>query len=107
MAELLPAGDKIAEYDARVDPDAPPEKQKVSTFAQPVYIYICVCVCVCVFRQYSPSSTLSILNSLEFADEEKVHRLSAKINQENLACRFAGIFLFFLQSHVVLVALSN
>lgn len=28
MAELLPAGDKIAEYDARVDPDAPPEKQK-------------------------------------------------------------------------------
>jgi hypothetical protein len=46
MAELLPAGDKIAEYDARVDPDAPPEKQKVSTFAQPVYM--CV-VCVCVF----------------------------------------------------------
>jgi len=67
-----------------------------------------MCVCVCVFQQYSPSSTLSILNSLEFPDEEKVHRLSAnKINQENSACRFAGIFLFFLQSHVVLVALSN
>lgn len=103
MAELLPAGDKIAEYDARVDPDAPPEKQKVSTFAQPVFM----CVCVCVFQQYSPSSTLSILNSLEFPVEEKVHRLSAKINQENSACRFAGIFLFFLQSHVVLVALSK
>jgi hypothetical protein len=49
MAELLPAGDKIAEYDARVDPDAPPEKQKVSTFAQLVYICVFVCVCVCVF----------------------------------------------------------
>lgn len=73
MAELLPAGDKIAEYDARVDPDAPPEKQKVSTFAQPVYM--CVGVRVFFFpQQYSRSSTLSILNSLEFPDEERFHR---------------------------------
>jgi hypothetical protein len=62
MAELLPAGDKIAEYDARVDPDAPPEKQKVSTFAQPVYI----CVCVCLFFFSTILSQFHIEHSQQF-----------------------------------------
>lgn len=29
MAEVLPAGDKIKEYDSRVDPDAPPQVAQV------------------------------------------------------------------------------
>ena len=31
MAEVLPAGDKIREYDSRVDPDAPKEVAEVIT----------------------------------------------------------------------------
>lgn len=35
MAQVLPAGDKIKDYDSRVDPDAPPEQAKVGISPSP------------------------------------------------------------------------
>lgn len=40
MAQVLPAGDKIKDYDSRVDPDAPPEQAKVGISPSPTCILL-------------------------------------------------------------------
>lgn len=40
MAQVLPAGDKIKDYDSRVDPDAPPEQAKVGISPSPTWVLL-------------------------------------------------------------------
>lgn len=37
---MLPAGDKIKDYDSRVDPDAPPQQAKVRISPSPTWIFV-------------------------------------------------------------------
>ena len=39
MAQVLPAGDKIKDYDSRVDPDAPAHEAKVCVELAHIIIY--------------------------------------------------------------------
>jgi len=40
MAETLPAGDKIKDYDSRVDPDASPEVAKVIRLGHALLLFL-------------------------------------------------------------------
>ena len=40
MAQVLPAGDKIKDYDSRVDPDAPAHEAKVCRASSHYYLLV-------------------------------------------------------------------